>query len=224
LAGLCSPPTRARGPSLLAIAALSVAVSGAATLVAGLFAIPGALWIVHGASPVRNVLLAVFAAGLGLPPVAVGLAIAFAFWRSGPFGSLDLLYTPAAMGVAQAIIVFPLVGTLAVVALRGGDTTLPMQLAGLGIRRGTRLALLAREVAPGLSAALLAGFGRAIAEVGAAQMTGGNIEGQTRVLTTATMLAVGKGRFADAFAYVLVLLGIVIVAAAVALVMQRRWT
>lgn len=206
------------------IAALSVAVSGIATLIAALVAIPGALWIVHGRSALRGALLALFAAGLGLPPVAVGLAVAFAFWRSGPFGGVDALYTPGAMALAQIVIVLPLIGTLAVVALRAGDTTLPMQLAGLGLSRRRRVTLLAREVAPGLAAAILAGFGRAIAEVGAAQMTGGNIEGQTRVLTTATMLAVGKGQFDQAFAYVAVLLGIVAVVTGVALVLQRRWT
>jgi tungstate transport system permease protein len=205
------------------IAALSVAVSAAATLLAALFAVPGALWIVHGRSRLRGALLALFAAGLGLPPVAVGLAVAFALWRSGPLGSLDALYTPAAMVVAQTIVVLPLIGTLAVLALRGGDPTLPMQLAALGLPRGQRAALLAREVAPGLAAALLAGFGRAIAEVGAAQMTGGNIEAHTRVLTTATMLAVGRGEFGQAFAYVAVLLGIVAVAAGTALALQRRW-
>jgi len=135
-----------------------------------------------------------------------------------------MLYTPYAMALAQIVIVVPLVGILAVVALRGNDTTLSMQLAGLGIARPRRLALLAREVAPGLAAAMLAGFGRAIAEVGAAQMTGGNIQGQTRVLTTATMLAVGKGEFAQAFSYVAVLLGIVALATGVALTLQRRWT
>ncbi|HEV2741417.1 MAG TPA: ABC transporter permease [Candidatus Elarobacter sp.] len=206
-----------------AIAALSVAVSGIATLLAALVAIPGALWIVHGRSPVRGALMVFFAAGLGLPPVAVGLAVAFALWRSGPFGWLDALYTPGAMAFAQFVIVLPLIGTLAVVAMRGGDTTLPMQLAGLGIARRHRLALLAREVAPGLAAATLAGFGRALAEVGAAQMTGGNIEGQTRVLTTATMLAVGRGDFGQAFSYVAVLLGIVTLATGVALTLQRRW-
>jgi tungstate transport system permease protein len=206
------------------VAALSVAVSGIATLLAALVAIPGAVWIVHGRSRLRSLLLALYAAGLGLPPVAVGLAIAFAFWRSGPLGFLDALYTPLAMMLAQTVIVLPLVGTLAVVALRGGDTTLSMQLAGLGVSRARRLALLAREVAPGLAAAMLAGFGRAIAEVGAAQMTGGNIEGQTRVLTTATMLAVGKGEFGQAFSYVAVLLGIVACAAGIALALQRRWS
>jgi tungstate transport system permease protein len=208
---------------LLGIAALSVAVSAAATLVAALVAIPGALWIVHGRSALRNVLLALFAAGLGLPPVAVGLAVAFALWRSGPLGAWDLLYTPAAMAFAQVAIVVPLVGTLAVVALRASDTTLPMQLAGLGVPKRQRFVLLARDVAPGLAAALLAGFGRAIAEVGAAQMTGGNIEGQTRVLTTATMLAVGRAQYGEAFAYVAVLLGIMALVAGIALVLQRRW-
>jgi tungstate transport system permease protein len=208
---------------MLGIAALSVAVSAIATLVAGIIAVPGALWIVHGRSRARGVLLAVYNAGLGLPPVAVGLAIAFAFWRSGPLGAFDLLYTPAAMVIAQTIIVLPLVGTLAVIALRGADPTLATQLAGLGVSQRGRFALLAREAAPGLAAAGLAGFGRAIAEVGAAQMTGGNIEGQTRVLTTATMLAVGRGDFAGAFADVAVLLGLMALAAGVALVLQRRW-
>jgi tungstate transport system permease protein len=208
---------------VLEIAALSVAISAVATVAAAACAVPGALWIVYGRSRARNVLLGLFTAGLGLPPVAVGLAVAFAFWRSGPFGALDLLYTPASMALAQTVVVLPLVGTLAVVALRAGDPTLAVQLAGLGIAGRARVALLAREVAPGLSAALLAGFGRAIAEVGAAQMTGGNIEGQTRVLTTATMLAVGKGAFGEAFGYVAVLLGIVAVVAGVALALQRRW-
>ena len=205
------------------IAALSLAVSAAATAAAALLAIPGALWIVHGRSPLRLALQALFIAGLGLPPVAVGLAVAFTFWRSGPLGFLDVLYTPEAMALAQTIIVVPLIGTLAIVSLRGGDPTLSMQLAALGVPKRRRFALLAREVAPGLVAAILAGFGRAIAEVGAAQMTGGNIEGQTRVLTTATMLSVGRGDFGGAFADVAVLLGIMIVAAGVALTLQNRW-
>jgi tungstate transport system permease protein len=208
---------------VLGIAALSVAVSAIATIVAAVIAIPAALWIVHGRSTARTVLLAAFGAGLGLPPVAVGLAIAFMFWRSGPFGWVDLLYTPGAMALAQTIIVLPLIGTLAVLSLRTSDDTLPLQLAGLAVPRRVRFYLIAREVAPGFAAAILAGFGRAVAEVGAAQMTGGNIEGQTRVLTTATMLAVGKGEFGEAFSYVAVLLGIMAVAAGVALTLQRRW-
>ena len=216
-------PDAGKGTELIGIAALSVAVSGIATVVAGVLAVPGALWIVYGRSNLRAVLLAVYGAGLGLPPVAVGLAVAFVFWRSGPLGFVDWLYTPGAMCLAQTIIVLPLIGTLAVVALRGGDATLALQLSALGIPRRMRLVLLAREVAPGLAAAMLAGFGRAIAEVGAAQMTGGNIEGQTRVLTTATMLAVGRGQFAEAFAHVAVLLGIAAVATGAALALQRRW-
>lgn len=205
------------------IAALSVTVSASATLLAAAFAIPCALWIVHGKSGPRTALSAFFAAGLGLPPVAVGLAVAFALWRSGPLGSWDLLYTPTAMAIAQTIIVIPLVGTLSILVLRTSDVTLSMQLAGLGVRPLQRFLLIAWEVAPGLAAALLAGFGRAIAEVGAAQMTGGNILDQTRVLTTATMLAVGKGEFGTAFSYVAMLLGIMAIAAGVALILQRRW-
>lgn len=182
------------------IAARSVGVSLAATLVAAFFALGGALWIVYGRSPWRALLSVLFTIGLGLPPVAIGLAVAFAFWRSGPLGSLDLLYTPTAMIVAQTVVITPLMGTLAVLALRAVDVSLNDQLTALGVPLATRLWLLARETLPGLLAAALGGFGRAIAEVGAAQMTGGNIEGQTRVLTTATMLDVGKGEFGAAFA------------------------
>jgi len=205
------------------IAARSVGVSLAATLVAAFFALGGALWIVYGRSPWRALLSVLFTIGLGLPPVAVGLAVAFAFWRSGPLGSLDLLYTPTAMIVAQTVVITPLMGTLAVLALRAVDVSLNDQLTALGVPLATRLWLLARETLPGLLAAALGGFGRAIAEVGAAQMTGGNIEGQTRVLTTATMLDVGKGEFGAAFADVVVLLGIVGVAGGCALVLQSRW-
>ena len=153
----------------------------------------------------------------------MGLLIAFSFWRSGPFGQLDLLYTPGAMILAQVIVVVPLVGTLAVVALRAVDANLPLQLRALGVPAAVRGRLLLREAAPGLAASVLAGLGRAIAEVGAAQMTGGNIEGQTRVLTTATMLAVGKADFAQAFGYVAVLLGIMALVTGGTLVLQTRW-
>ncbi len=208
---------------MLETAARSVGVSLTATAVAACFAFAGATWIAYGRSRWRTLLLGVFNAGLGLPPVAVGLAVAFTFWRSGPLGSLDLLYTPAAMIVAQTIVITPLIGTLAVLAHRAVDPSLNDQLLALGVPTRARLRLLARETIPGLLAAALAGFGRAIAEVGAAQMTGGNIEGQTRVLTTATMLEVGKGEFGIAFADVAVLLGIVAVVAGGALVLQTRW-
>ncbi len=205
------------------VAARSVEVSLAATFLAACCAIPGAFWIAYGRSRWRVLLLASFSLGLGLPPVAVGLAVAFTLWRSGPLGRLDLLYTPAAMILAQTIVVAPLVGTLAVLALRAVDPSLNDQLRALGVPLQARLRMLAHETLPGLLAASLAGFGRAIAEVGAAQMTGGNIEGQTRVLTTATMLDVGRGEFAMAFADVAVLLGIVGVAAGGVLVLQARW-
>ncbi|HEY4441619.1 MAG TPA: ABC transporter permease [Candidatus Elarobacter sp.] len=198
-------------------------MSVTAAALAALIALPGALWIAFGTSPARRILLAVYSAGLGFPPVAVGLAVAFTFWRSGPLGALDLLYTPAAMVLAQTIVAIPVFGTLAVVALRGLDVSLPLQLAALGIARARRMRILAREAAPGLAAAGLAGFGRAIAEVGAAQMTGGNIAGQTRVLTTATVLAVGRGDFGLAFGETAVLVGIVAIATGITLALQSRW-
>ena len=124
---------------MLEIAARSVGVSLAATLIAAGFALAGALWIVYGQSPWRAVLLGVFNLGLGLPPVAAGLAVAFAFWRSGPLGRLDLLYTPTTMIIAQTIVITPLIGTLAVLALRTVDASLNDQLVALGDRKSTRL-------------------------------------------------------------------------------------
>jgi tungstate transport system permease protein len=144
--------------------------------------------------------------GMGLPPVVVGLVVTLLLWRTGPFGELRLLYTPAAMVLAQLLVAVPLVAgfTRAAVDLLDPDLVMALRADGAGDRRiGYELALAA---GPPLMVAIAAGFGRAISEVGASLMVGGNIVGQTRILTTAIALETGRGEFALAIALGIILL------------------
>jgi len=138
--------------------------------------------------------------------VVVGLVIMVLLWRSGPLGYLRLLYTPAAMVIAQFVLAAPIVTGLTVAAMQQLSPKLQLQILALGATRWQLLWLLIAEARLPLLAALMAGFGAVISEVGAAMMVGGNIAGQTRVLTTATVLEAGKGNFETALALGLVLL------------------
>ena len=140
-------------------------------------------------------LLSLINTGMGLPPVVVGLAVAMSLWRSGFLGDLKLIYTPAAIVIAQVIIAFPVAAGLTAAALQAQDPGLRLQLLGLGASRWQMVWLLWREARLPLLAALMAAFGSVISEVGASMMVGGNIRGQTRVLTTAIVLETGKGEF-----------------------------
>jgi tungstate transport system permease protein len=144
--------------------------------------------------------------GLALPPVVVGLSVSILLWRSGPFGSLGLIYTPAAIVIAQVIISAPIVTGLTVAGIQQLDPRLQIQLLGLGASRPQMILLLWREARLPLLAALMAGFGAVISEVGAVMMVGGNILNHTRVLTTAIVLETSKGEFAPAIALSVVLL------------------
>jgi tungstate transport system permease protein len=143
---------------------------------------------------------------MGLPPVVVGLFVSIFLWRSGPLGFLELLYTPAAMVIAQVIIAFPIVAGLTMAAFQTLNPNLSLQLLGIGASRLQLLWLLSKEARLPLLAAVMAGFGGVISEVGASMMVGGNIRGETRVLTTATVLETGKGNFEIAIALGLILL------------------
>ncbi|HET9395832.1 MAG TPA: ABC transporter permease, partial [Nitrospiraceae bacterium] len=129
-------------------------------------------------------------------------------WRSGPLGFLELIYTPAAMVIAQVIIAFPIVAGLTMASFQALDPKLALQLLGIGASKPQLLWLLVREAKLPLLAAVMAGFGGVISEVGASMMVGGNIRNQTRVLTTATVLETGKGNFEIAIALGLILLGL----------------
>jgi tungstate transport system permease protein len=151
-------------------------------------------------------MLSLINTGMALPPVVVGLWVSIFLWRSGPLGDLRLIYTPTAIIIAQTIIAAPVVTGLTVAALQQVNPKLQLQLLGLGASRLQMVLALWREARLPLLAALMAGFGSVISEVGASMMVGGNIRHQTRVLTTATVLETGKGEFAMAIALGLILL------------------
>jgi tungstate transport system permease protein len=188
------------------ITLLTLRVSLGATLIAALVGVPLGAAIALGSFPGRRVLLAAANTGMGLPPVVVGLVVTVVLWRSGPLGGLGLLYTPTAMVVAQAVIATPVVVALVAAALRQVDPEFLVQMQGLGATRARALLALGAEARLPLLAAAMAAFGAVVSEVGAAQMVGGNIAGQTRVLTTAAVLATSRGEFGLAIAFGLVLL------------------
>ncbi len=195
---------------------------GRATLIASLIAIPVALRLALRAGRGRFLAVTVVNTGLALPPVVVGLVVTVLLWRSGPLGSLGLLYTPTAMVIAQAIIAVPPIVALSLAALQGLDRDLVLQLRALG-GQGVRLAsVLAREARIGVLAAVLAGFGAAMSEVGAALMVGGNIRGETRVLTTATVLATSRGQLGLALAFGLILLAVAFIVTLTVTFVQQR--
>lgn len=182
------------------ITLLSLRVSGAATLLSVLIGLPFGTLLALKNFPGRGFLLTLVNTGMALPPVVVGLAVAMTLWRSGPLGSLRLIYTPTAIVIAQVIIAAPVVTGLTAAALQALDPRLRLQLLGLGASRLQMVLQLWREARLPLLAALMAGFGSVISEVGASMMVGGNIRHQTRVLTTAIVLETNKGEFERAIA------------------------
>ena len=171
-----------------------------------LLGLPLGTLLALGRFPGRSFLLSLVNTGMGLPPVVVGLFVAMTLWRSGPLGDLKLIYTPAAIVIAQVVIAFPVVTGLTAAALQALDPGLQLQLLGLGASRGQMIWMLWREARLPLLAALMAGFGSVISEVGASMMVGGNIRYQTRVLTTAIVLETSKGEFGTAIGLAVLLL------------------
>ncbi|OGQ72539.1 MAG: tungstate transporter permease [Deltaproteobacteria bacterium RIFCSPLOWO2_12_FULL_60_16] len=193
-------------PEIWAITWLSLKISGSATLLSLLLGIPIGIFLALTQFPGRSITVALINTGMGLPPVVVGLFVSIFLWRSGPLGLLELLYTPTAMVIAQLVIAFPIVAGLTMAAFQTLNPNLSLQLLGIGASRTQLLWLLCKEARLPLLAAVMAGFGGVISEVGASMMVGGNIRGQTRVLTTATVLETGKGNFEIAIALGLILL------------------
>lgn len=185
---------------------LSLQVSGAATLLSLLLGIPLGTFLALSRFPGRRLIIGLVNTGMGLPPVVVGLFVTILLWRNGPLGALHLLYTPAAMVIAQCIIAAPIVTGLTLVAMQQLHPKLRLQILALGATRAQMVWLLMREARLPLLAAVMAGFGGVISEIGASMMVGGNILGQTRVLTTATVMETSKGNFALAIALSIVLL------------------
>jgi tungstate transport system permease protein len=159
---------------------------------------------------------------MGLPPVVVGLVVYLLLSRSGPLGPLGWLFTPAAMIVAQAIIAFPLVTGLTMSAVAGVDQAARLQVIALGASPHQAGWTVLSEARIGVTAAIVAAFGGIISEVGAVMLVGGNIEGQTRVLTTAIVLYTRQGDFALAMALGVVLIALATIANALLLQLQGR--
>ena len=193
---------------LFPITLLSLQVSTLATLISLLIGLPLGTALALSKFPGRAFIMSLINTGMALPPVVVGLFVAMSLWRSGPLGDLKLIYTPAAIIIAQTIISAPVVTGLTAAALQQLDPRLRLQLYGLGASRVQMIFSLWREARLPLLAALMAGFGSVISEVGASMMVGGNIKGQTRVLTTAIVLETGKGEFETAIALSIFLLTI----------------
>ncbi len=205
------------------IAFLSLTVSAIATGIALVIGLSIASFLAFRAPPGRTVALSFLNSGMALPPVVVGLVVVVMLWRSGPLGQLHVLYTPAAIVAAQAVIATPVVTALSTAALQGLHPKLRFQVLALGASRWQAALLLFREARLLLLAAVMAGFGAAISEVGASIMVGGNIKGSTRTLTTATVLETSQGEFEKAIALSLILLALVYaVILALTIAQQRR--
>ena len=188
---------------------LSLRVSLTATAFSLLVGVPLGTWLALARFPGRGLVLAAVNTGMGMPPVVAGLLITILLWRTGPLGELRLLYTPTAIVIAQVALSLPIVVGLSAAAIQQLNPRLRLQILALGATRAQYLWLLVREARLPLLAALMAGFGAVISEVGAAMMVGGNLQGQTRVLTTAIVLETSRGNFDLALALGLILLALV---------------
>ena len=194
---------------VFAILWLSLQVSGLATLLSLALGIPAGAALALLRFPGRTLVVSAVNAGMGLPPVVVGLFVTLLLWRSGPLGAWEILYTPAAIVLAQAVIAAPIVMGITLAAVQNVPEKFRLQLLGLGASRTQMVGVVLHEARLPMLAAVMAGFGGIISEIGASMMVGGNIKGQTRTLTTAMVLETGKGNFEVAIALSLLLLALV---------------
>jgi tungstate transport system permease protein len=193
-------------PEVMGITSLSLRISGTATLISLVIGISVGAGVALSRFPGRRIVVGLINTGMALPPVVVGLFVTIFLWRNGPFGFLGILYTPGAMIVAQAIIATPIVMGISLAALQQLPARLRLQILALGATRIQMVWILVKEAKLSLLAAVMAGFGGVISEVGASIMVGGNIKGYSRVLTTATVMETGRGNFDVAIALSMLLL------------------
>ena len=193
-------------PEVMEVAWLTLKVSGSATLISVLIGVPLGTILALARFPGRGFLVSLSNFGMGLPPVVVGLWVSIFLWRSGPLGALDIIYTPAAIVIAQSVIASPIVISFSLAAIQQINPSIRLQLLALGANRMQMLWSLVKEARLGLLAAVMAGFGGVVSEVVASMMVGGNIDGKTRVLTTAIMLETRQGNWSMAIGLGMVLL------------------
>ena len=202
---------------------LSLQVSGSATLISLALGIPAGAALALARFPGRGLVVSAVNTGMGLPPVVIGLFVMLLLWRSGPLGDWEILYTPVAIVIAQAVIASPIVTGITLAAVQQVPREFRLQLLALGASRRQMVWVVLREARLPMLAAVMAGFGGIISEIGASMMVGGNIKGQTRTLTTAMVLETGKGNFEVAIALALLLLVLIfLVNWALTTIQQRR--
>jgi tungstate transport system permease protein len=193
-------------PEVMGITLLSLQVSGTATLISLFVGISVGTTIALSRFPGKRFAVSLINTGMGLPPVVVGLFVTIFLWRNGPLGLFGILYTPTAMIIAQAIIATPIVMGITLAAIQQLPQKLRLQILALGATRLRMVWILIKEAKLPLLAAVMAGFGGVISEVGASIMVGGNIKGYSRVLTTATVMETSRGNFDIAIALGIILL------------------
>jgi len=191
---------------VMGITLLSLKVSGIATLISLFIGISVGTIVALSEFPGKKIVVSLINTGMGLPPVVVGLFVTIFLWRNGPLGFLGILYTPAAMILAQAIIATPIVMGITLAAMQQLPKKLRLQILALGATRLQMIWTLIKEARLPLLAAIMAGFGGVISEIGASIMVGGNIKGYSRVLTTATVMETSRGNFDIAIALGIILL------------------
>ena len=193
-------------PEVMSIMFLSLKISGSATLVSLFIGLSAGSALALTQFPGKKIVVGAVNTGMGLPPVVVGLFVSIFLWRSGPLGFLELLYTPTAIIIAQSIIATPIVTGITLASLQQLPKKMRLQILALGASRAQMVWMLVKEAKLPLLAAVMAGFGGVISEIGASIMVGGSIKGYSRVLTTATVMETSKGNFDIAIALSIILL------------------
>jgi len=209
-------------PQLTRIILLSLQVSGFALVIATILGLPLGALLALRHFPLRGMVLSLLNTGMGLPPVVVGLFLYLILSRSGPLGFMSLLYTPSAMVIAQAILSFPIVTSLTHATIVGVDPVIRLAAQTLGATPMQEAVTVVREARYGIVAAVIAGFGRVSAEVGAVLMVGGNIANYTRVMTTTIALETDKGNFDLGIALGIILLALSLVVNVALRAVQRH--
>jgi tungstate transport system permease protein len=204
------------------VALLSLAVSGIATAISLLVGIPFGSMLGLTKFPGRSIIVSLVNTGMGAPPVVVGLVVFIFLWRTGPLGILNALFTPGAMVAAQVIIALPVVAGFTMATIQQLDPKLRLQILALGASRYQMVWLLLKEARLPLLAAVMAGFGAVISEVGASMMVGGDIIRETRIMTTGIVSASSRGEFAFAIALSIILMILIYVVNYILTTVQQR--
>lgn len=207
--------------TILEISLRTLRISLTALVLATAIGVPIGVWLGSRRFWGRRLLVALVNSGMGAPPVVVGLAVALLLWRSQPLGSLGLMYTPTGMVVAQVLIALPLLIAITLAAVGALGEEWDLQVRTLAVPRLWRVWLLMREIRLGILAAVIAALGAILSEVGAVLMVGGNLAGETRVLTTAILMQTQMGEFGVAMGLSAVLLGLMLVLAGLLTAVQQ---